>query len=177
MSTRTLYIKDPGLWQRAATLVGQGGMSGVIADLLARWVTAQEKAQTRRQEATETVLWVGGPANDREHSPAEYRVAFLGRLVGDSEGHSVTQIPRVHVYQIESGRLVVYRTWLETQDPDRGATYEVFPDFESLCRNPQALDTRWVTGDPNDDTDADFTRALQREIADTLATDLTVRLD
>lgn len=162
---------------KLAQLVGQSGMSGVISGLLTRWVTAQEKALASRQASTAMELWVGGPANTRDHRPEQYWVTFTGRLVGDSEGYSVTQIPRVMVYQTENGRLIVYKTWRETQNPEHGATYEVFSDHEAFSRDPQALDTMWVTGNADEDTHADFTTALQRDIAQALATDLVVRID
>ena len=175
MSTRTLYVKDLALWERAAKFVGQNGMSGVISGLLARWVTAQERALTRHQAEIE--LWVGGSADSRDHRPDAYRVAFTGRLVGDSEGYSVAQFPRILVYQTENGKLIVYRTWRETQNPEHGATYEVFSDHEAFNRDPQALDTMWVTGNADEDTQADFTTELQRDVAQALATDLVVRID
>src|SRR5437762_2030282 len=62
---------------------------------------------------------------------------FSEQLVVDSKPLSVEQLPRLQVYRISEGRLVVHRTWPESFGQEPSCT--VYSDLESLIDDPMAL--------------------------------------
>ena len=45
MPTKTLYVKDQQLWEKASRLAGHQGLSGVVTQLIAKWVADKEKRE------------------------------------------------------------------------------------------------------------------------------------
>jgi hypothetical protein len=177
VANRTIYIRNEDLWSKARDLAGAEGLSNVIQELLARWVRARE-AEVATESMTEVDLAVGGEAYEDEHGVTDdQRLAFAGRLVADSNGLSVAQIPRVRVYHTKGGKLIVYRSWKGTPAEHLGATYRVYPNYESLGADRGALDTMWIEGDPERDRKADHTSELRRQVTEALGRDIVVRID
>ena len=156
MPTKTLYVKDQQLWEKASRLAGHQGLSRVIMQLLAKWVEEEEmrKAAKDGKEYSEVKLWVGGGEHYRWHPEdaieGDYNVAFTGRLVCSTEeigwlGEGVYGTrPVVEVYEMTDGRLVVYRAY---DDARRGATFIIFSNFQDLSDHTLALDTLWQEND------------------------------
>ena len=155
--TRTLYVKDHQLWEKASRLAGHQGLSEVVTQSLAKWVADKEKQKTIRssKELTEIELWVGGKEHQRWHSndPAvgNYRVAFAGRLLASTEEEYPTgSDPVVEVYEMRNKKLVVYRNHrseltalpVESQE-EEGATCLIYSNFKDLCQWPGPLETVW----------------------------------
>ncbi len=178
MATKTIYVRDDKLWNRARKLAADEGVSGVIHDLLADWVRRKE-AEMETEQMTGVELYVGGSSHEAEHEgDVAERIAFTGRLVADSSGWSVGQLPRLQVYQNDRGKLIVYRTFEDTPSfEESGATYRLYRDYEALTADPVALDTMWIEGTPELDEDADHTTELQREIVKGLRKRVVVRVD
>src|SRR5436190_1807317 len=61
-------------------------------------------------ELLEVELWVGGDEHEQEHAGEPHHVGFIGRLIADSQGLSVVQMPRIRVYETRSRTLVAYRS-------------------------------------------------------------------
>ena len=157
MPTKTLYVKDQQLWEKASRLAGHQGLSRIIMQLLAKWVAEKEMREAAKdgKEYSEVKLWVGGDEHRRWHPEdaieGDYNVAFTGRLVCSTEGigwHAAeggySTSPVVEVYEMTDGRLAVYRS---DDDVRRGATFIISSDFQDLNNNPLALDTLWLETD------------------------------
>ena len=175
MATQTLYVRDEKLWADAKTLAGSEGLSGLIHDLLRTWVQKKEaemESVRRSEQMREYDIVVVPPAHD-----LSARVVFTGRLLGDSQGFSVGQLPRIQVFETKGRKLVVYRSWKGTSANDQGATYQVYRDYEELAKDRKALDTMWIEGDVNLDRDADHSDELQQQVANALGKELIIRLD
>ena len=161
MPPKTLYVKDERLWEKAKRLAGHQGFSGVIMQLLARWVADKEKQEAMKsgKKFTEIELWVGGDHHRSWHpkDPIErnYKVAFTGRLLDSTEGQvsDITESgirtlrnrsinPLVEVYEMSDGKLAVYRDFREVLSTE-GATCLIYPHFKALCRDQAALETQW----------------------------------
>ena len=161
MPPKTLYVKDERLWEKAKRLAGHQGFSGVIMQLLARWVADKEKQEAMKsgKKFTEIELWVGGDHHRSWHpkDPIErnYKVAFTGRLLDSTEGEvsDITESgirtlrnrsinPLVEVYEMSDGKLAVYRDFREVLFTE-GATCLIYLDFKKLCQNQAALQTQW----------------------------------
>lgn len=157
--TRTLYVKDHQLWEKASRLAGRQGLSEVVTQSLTKWVadTEKQKAIRNSKELTEVELWVGGKEHQRWHSrdPAvgDYKVVFTGRLLASTEKEYPTgSNPVVEVYEMSNNKLAVYRNYrseltalpVELQE-DEGATCLIYSDFTSLCQGrwPWPLQTMW----------------------------------
>src|SRR5204862_4702958 len=80
MATRTIYVRDEKLWNRARKLADVDGLSAVIHDLLTEWVRRKE-AETDTKQMAEVELAVGGEAYNAEHDDVAERTAFTGRLI------------------------------------------------------------------------------------------------
>jgi len=157
MPTKTLYVKDQELWEKASRLAGHQRLSRVIMQLLAKWVAEKETREAAKdgKEYSEVKLWVGGEEHSRWHPEdameGDYHVAFTGRLLRSTEaigwhvedgGYSTW--PVVKVYEMTDRRLVVYRDY---DDSKNGATFIIFSDFQHLSDDPLALDTLWLEDD------------------------------
>ena len=182
MPTRTLYVRDEPLWTKAQKLAGEEGLSGVVHQLLTDWVRRKEaemEVLRSSDQMHDVQLSVGGTAHETrdEDGIGAHQIAFTGRLLADSEGFSVAQMPRVQVYQTKSRKLIVYRTWKGTPADESGATYDVYPDYDALSSDPFALQTMWIEGDPDEDAKADYTPELQRKIARALGEDVVIRIN
>lgn len=177
MPNKTIYVRDEKLWTRARKLAGDDRLSGVVHELLADWVRNKEAEMAGHMTRVE--LKVGGSEHQREHEgDVAKRIAFTGRLVADSIGLSVEQLPRLQVFQNDRGKLIVYRTFKRTPFfEESGATYNVYRDFEELTADPRALDTMWIEGSPELDEDADHTPELQQQIVKGLGKPVVVRVD
>ena len=157
--TRTLYVKDHRLWEKASRLAGRQGLSEVVTQSLTKWVADKEKQKAIRssKELTEIELWVGGKEHQRWHSrdPAvgDYKVVFTGRLLASTEEEYPTgSNPVVEVYEMSNNKLAVYRNYrseltalaVELQE-EVGATCLIYPDFKNLCQDrlPWPLQTMW----------------------------------
>ena len=86
-------------------------------------------------ELMEVELWVGGDEHEQEHAGEPHHVGFIGRLIADSQGLSIVQMPRIRIYETRNRTLVVYRHWRE------GANYRRYPDVAAL----QKIRTFWET--------------------------------
>ncbi len=157
--TRTLYVKDHQLWNKASRLAGRQGLSEVVTQSLTKWVADKEKQKAIRssKELTEVELWVGGKEHQRWHSrdPAvgDYKVVFTGRLLASTEKEYPTgSNPVVEVYEMSNKKLAVYRNYrseltalpVELQE-EEGATCLIYSDFTNLCQDrwPWPLQTVW----------------------------------
>lgn len=177
MPNKTIYVRDGKLWAKARQLADNGGLSNVIHKLLVGWVR-QREAEMQSEHLAEIELWVGGEAHEKEQEVAEsQRLAFTGRLLADSEGFSVAQLPHLRVFRTKTGKLIVYRSWKGTPSENLGATYRVYQDYEALTADPLALDTMWIEGDEELDRNADHTPELRRELATALGREVVVRVD
>jgi hypothetical protein len=175
VATQTLYVRDEKLWARAKKLAGDEGLSGVIHTMLRAWVKQKEaemQSLKRTEEMTEYAISVGPEAHE---IPA--RLVFTGRLLADSRGFSVGQLPRIQVFEMKDRRLVVYRSWHDTPAESQGATYKVFRDYEELARTVDALDTMWIDGNFQRDQQANHSPELKEQIAAALGKELIIRLD
>lgn len=155
--TRTLYVKDHQLWNKASRLAGRQGLSEVVTQSLTKWVADKDKQKAIRssKELTEVELWVGGKEHQRWHSrdPAvgDYKVVFTGRLLASTEEEYPTgSNPAVEVYQMSNQQLAVYRNYrseltalLAKSQEEEGATCLIYSDFKNLCRWPGPLETMW----------------------------------
>jgi len=177
MGNKTLYVKDEALWNRARELAGDEGLSGIVSDLLRDWVQRKETQRLApgSEEMQEIRLWVGGTEHEDPQNLGSHYIALTGRLIADSEGYSLDQVPRVKVYETKARQLVVYRSWLDTVSAkSQGATYTVYRDYEDLERNRWALDTAWIEFDKEEF--GDHTLVLMRDIARALGRELVIRL-
>lgn len=87
-------------------------------------------------------------------------------------------MPRVRVYQTQTRKLIVYRSWKGTPSGEaRGATYRVYPDYDALISDPLALDTMWIEGTKEVNDAAHFEKGLRRELMKALGKSVVVRLD
>ncbi len=153
MPTKTLYVKDQQLWEKAGRLAGHQKLSEVIMQLLAKWVADKENHEAIKsgKEFTEIELCVGGDEHSRWHPRdpigGDYKVAFTGRLLASTErgpGQYLSTNPIVEVYELSDRRLVVYRDFESSTD---GATCLVYSDVQRLRDNPAALETLWWVDD------------------------------
>ena len=157
-ATKTLYVKDQQLWEKAIRLAGHQGLSGVVTQLLAKWVADKEKQKaikSSKNQLMEVELWVGGEEHLRWHRrdplAGDYKVTFTGRLLASTETEYPMGIdPTVEVYQMSNKQLAVYRNYrsefaaLSPQSQEKyGAACLAYSDFETLCRDPEALETQW----------------------------------
>ena len=156
--TKTLYVKDHQLWEKASRLAGHQGLSEVVTQSLARWVADKEKQKaikSSKNQLMEVELWVGGEEHlwwhRRDPLAGDYKVTFTGRLLASTETEYPMGIdPTVEVYQMSNKQLAVYRNYRseftafspESQEK-YGAACLVYSDFETLCRDPAALETQW----------------------------------
>ena len=208
MPTKTLYVKDQQLWEKASRLAGHQGLSGVVAQLLAKWVADKEKQEAMKsgKEFTEIELWVGGntgPYADIPHDQIkeDHKIVFVGRLIGSSTQYVTSAndlVPVVEVYQMKSGRLVVYkayRDYSDATDQEYQATYKVFSNFEDLQQSSvfsdyeKMLDEHWedlgagLSALAAEDEEkfvekiAEVNLQFQRDIASALSAELVVRID
>ena len=162
MPTKTLYVKDQQLWEKASRLAGPQGLSGVVTQSLAKWVADKEKQEAMKsgKEFTEIELWVGGQEHQHWHPKdplgGNYKIAFTGRLLDSTEvavlrrtesgvrTYRDTSVnPLVEVYEMSDRKLAVYRDFRESVVSTQGAAYVVYSGFKDLCEHPGALDTRW----------------------------------
>jgi hypothetical protein len=175
MSTQTLYVRDEKLWAKAKRFAGDEGLSGVVHELLRTWIKRKEAEMDsfrRSGEMHEHELFVGPQAHE-----LEARVVFTGRLLVDSVGFSVGQVPRVQVFETKARQLLVHRTWNDTSGSDQGATYQVYGGYEQLMRDRSALNTMWLDGDPERDRDADYSDQFEQQLASALGKEMIIRID
>lgn len=176
--TKTIYVRDEDLWDRAKALAGEDGLSGAISHLLSEWVEKQEAARRQNMgELSEVELWVGGKGHEDEHAREySHHVAFAGRQIAESDGLTVEQSPRIRVYQTKTGKLIVYRDWRDTAK-ELGATYRRYPDVAALKRDPMALRTQWSDDTKDFDERTDLEDRLLRQLADALGEKFVIRID
>jgi len=119
----------------------------------------------------EVELWVGGDEHEQEHAGEPHHVGFIGRLIADSQGLSVVQMPRIRVYETRSRTLVVYRHWRE------GANYRRYPDVAALQNDFTALKTLWLDDKGRDFTERpDLEERLLRGVTDALRERFVLRI-
>ena len=192
MPAKTLYVKDEQLWEKAKHLAGHQGFSGVIMQLLAKWVADREKQNAMKsgKEFTEIELWVGGEEHRSRHPKdplgGNYKIAFTGRLVDSTEGEvcestesglrtyrgrSIT--PLIEVYEMSNRKLAVYRDFREASVSNWGATCLIYSDLKDLREDSEALDTHWELPQEDEMTIKDVapfeTRTLREQIIVTFA--------
>ena len=184
MPAKTLYVKDEQLWEKAKCLAGHQGFSRVIMQLLGKWVADKEREKAIRSGVafTEIELWVGGGAHwdqcREDPIKKDHKIVFTGRLL-DSRDDAV---PEVDVYQMKSGRLVVYKAWRNyslATDQEYEAAYKVFADYEELSRSPEALNANDGEVLSEEEKIEQTARNLQfqEHIANALGSELVVRID
>ena len=162
--TRTLYVKDHQLWEKASRLAGHQGLSEVVTQSLARWVSDKEKQKAIKnsKELTEVELWVGGDEhrlrNPKDPLGGDYKIAFTGRLLASTETqYPLGTDPTVEVYQMSNKRLAVYRNYhsefaaasTDFQE-QQGATCIIYSDFKKLCRDQDVLQPQWQIAQEDD---------------------------
>ena len=191
MPTKTLYVKDEQLWEKARRLAGNQRFSEVVAQLLAKWVAAKEKeeAMISGKAFTQIKLWVGGTSHWNEHPEDriedDHKIAFTGRFLASNDAWHIetkhlNQSPTQQVYQMKNGRLLFYIDWRigVVPDSESGATYKIFSDYAELSGDPVFLNTMWVgeegelEGDEREECDWQF----QRDIANALGTEPPERI-
>jgi len=193
MPTKTLYVKDLQLWEEAGRLAGHQGLSGVIMQLIAKWVADKKKheAMSSVKEFAEIELWVGGHPAFEDH-----KIVFTGRLLGRSPRYEDSVVPDVQVYEMKRGRLVVYEAYHELgTDQEYQATYKVFSNIEELQHSSvfsdyeKTLDQNWqglgeelraLAGEDEErfaEKIAAINLQFQRDIADALGAELVIRID
>ncbi len=205
MPPKTLYVKDERLWEKAKRLAGHQGFSGVIMQLLAKWVADKEKQEAMKsdKEFTEIELWVGGniaPSADLpdDQIKEDHKIVFTGRLLASSPRYEDELVPDVEVYQMKSGRLVVYKVYRDysvATDQESQATYKVFSNFEGLRQSSvfsdyeKMLDEKWeglgmeLTTLAAEDEEkfvekiAAISLQFQRDITNALGAELVIRID
>ena len=158
MPTKTLYVKDQQLWEKASRLAGDQGLSAVVTQLIAKWVADEEKRKNsmKKKEFAEIELWVGGPEHllfyPKDPIGGNYKIAFTGRLLDSTEVWHLEDggtyrptgsFPLVEVYEMIDRKLAVYRDFRESIVSEQGATCVIYSDFQDLCRAPGALETQW----------------------------------
>lgn len=163
MSAITLYARDQKLWTAAKRAAGNQGLSALVEQALRQHL--QEPAD--HEGDRRFVLSVGVADGDAADGELGHRIEFHGRLIADSAGFSVEQLPRIRVYRTARGRLVVYRTWPSVFGLP--PTFTVYEDFRSLESDRHALATTWLTehdplGERSDLTD-DVLRSLRKALA------------
>lgn len=162
MSAVTLYARDQHLWTVARKAAGNQGLSSLVEQALRQHLQEPEHDGDRR-----FVLPVGVADGGEEEDELAHRIEFHGRLVTDSSGFSVEQLPRIRVYRTAGGRLVVYRTWPSVFGLP--PTFTVYGDLASLESDPHALATTWIAqGDPlgeRSDLTPDLLHSLKRALA------------
>ena len=136
-TTITLYTRDKQLWRSAREYGGPNGLSSLVERAIRQYLDHQEPPSgDALKKFVLPVTHAGG-------EDVEQSIEFQGRLLIDSAGFSVEQLPRIRVYRTIAGRFVVYRTW--PPHFDLASSYSICPDLEGLEADPQALDTIWIT--------------------------------
>ena len=204
MPAKTLYVKDEQLWERAKGLAGSQKFSGVIMKLLAQWVETDEKRQSylNSKEFREIELWVGGNTASADlpddQIREDHRIVFTGRLLGSSPRYEDFSIPDLKIFEMKSGRLVVYKAYRDyaiAPDQVERATYKVFSNFEDLQQSSvfsdygKVLDENWeglgreLSTLARED-EAKFVEKMvainlqfKRDIANALEAELVIRID
>ena len=205
MPTKTLYVKDMQLWEEASHLAGHQGLSGVIMRLIANWVADKKKHEAMKsgKEFAEIELWVGGNTALSADLPddqikEDHKIVFTGRLLGSSPRYEDTLVPDLKVYEMKSGRLVVYKAYRDDSiaaDQEDQATYKVFSNFEELQQSSvfseyeKTLDQDWqflgkelsALAEEDEKKFAEKIAAInlqfQRDIANALGAELVIRID
>lgn len=203
MPTKTLYVKDLQLWEEASRLAGHQGLSGVIMRLIAKWVADKKRheAMNNVKVFAEIELWVGGYTTPSvrlidNQIEEDHKIVFTGRLLGSSPRYEDTSVPHVQVYEMKSGRLLVYEAFHDFgTDQEIQATYKVFSNVEELQHSSvfsdyeKTLDQNWeglgeelrTVAAENEKRFADEIAAInlqfQRDVADALGAELVVRIE
>ncbi len=205
MPTKTLYVKDQQLWEEAKILAGQQGLSEVVAQLLAKWVADKEKQEAMKsgKEFTEIELWVAGNEASSVDLPddqmkEDHKIVFTGRLIASSPRYEDALVADVDVYQMKSGRLVIYKVYRDdpvAEDQEYQATYKVFSNFEDLRKSSVFSDFEKMLDDNYEGLGKELTTLaaedeeqfvekiaaislqFQRDIANALGAELVVRID
>lgn len=203
MPTKTLYVKDMQLWEEASRLAGHQGLSGVIMRLIAKWVADKKRheAMDSVKEFAEIELWVGGTTAPSvrltdNQIEEDHKIVFTGRLLGSSPRYEDSCVPDVQVYEMKSGRLVVYEAYHDYgTDQENQATYKVFANVEKLQHSSvfsdyeKTLNENWqglgkelnalAAEDEKKFVEkiAAINLQFQRDIADALGAELVIRID
>ena len=203
MPTKTLYVKDMQLWEEASRLAGHQGLSGVIMRLIAKWVVDKKRheAMNSVKEFAEIELWVGSNTDLSANLPddqveEDHKIVFTGRFLASSPRYEDSSVPNLSVYQMKSGRLVVYEAYHDYgTDQEYQATYKVFSSVEELQQSSvfseyeKMLDENWeglgkelrALAAEDEKKFAEKIAAInlqfQRDIADALGAKLVIRID
>ena len=170
-TTITLYTRDKQLWKTAREYGGPHGLSSLVERAVRQYLDHQEPPSGDALKKFVLPVTHAGGEN------VEQNIEFQGRLLIDSEGFSVEQLPRVRVYRTTAGRFVVYRTW--PPHFDLASSYSIYPDLEGLEADPQALDTMWITEHDmrGEQEHPDLTSDILRELRKTVRRDTNVSID
>jgi hypothetical protein len=166
--TRTLYVRDQDLWERARKLAGSQGLSSLVERAVRQYLDQQEPIA--KTHSHRFVL----PVRSDEENEMEESIEFQGHLLVDSAGFSLEQIPRIQVYRTSLGRFVVYRTYpMHSARP----SHDVYPDLESLLRDKTVLATTWITEEDKYNDETDLTPELVEALKDAVGRPKRVLID
>lgn len=173
MPAITLYARDQHLWAVARRAAGSQGLSAFVEQIL-----RQHLQEPTEQDANRHFVLTVGIADDEEEEEEDelvQRIEFEGRLIADSSGFSVEQLPRIRVYRTVRGRLVVYRSWPAVFGLP--STYTVHADLRSLESDRNDLRTVWITDDDPLGERSDCTQQLLRSLKRSLARQTALSID
>jgi hypothetical protein len=161
MSPISLYVRDQQLWDSARRAAGRQGLSALVERAVRRYLQEPEPDE---EEVRRYVLPVG--TNGSEGDEMSQSIEFRGRLLVDSAGFSVEQLPRLRVYQAERERLLVYRTWPEAFGLQ--PSFSVYANLDQLRSDRLGLDATWITEDDSlgehTDLTPDFLESVQKAL-------------
>jgi hypothetical protein len=130
--TKTVYVKDETLWERAKALGGKDGLSAVIAEALASFV---ERKELEKDGFTPTTIYVDAP-------PITQTIRFFGRLLGETLMRATPDSTDffVQVFQTQGKKLVLIISTPGSDDiADEARIYESLADLaqdEDLIQVP-----------------------------------------
>ena len=171
--------------------------------LIAKWVADKKRheAMNSVKEFAEIELWVGSNTDLSANLPddqveEDHKIVFTGRFLGSSPRYEDSSVPNLSVYQMKSGRLVVYEAYHDYgTGQEYQATYKVFSSVEELQQSSvfseyeKMLDENWeglgkelrALAAEDEKKFAEKIAAInlqfQRDIADALGAKLVIRID
>jgi hypothetical protein len=120
MGNKTIYVKNEQLWEKAKSIAGKAGLSGLIEQALSGYVAEREREQQGLVRFYLNVEEVGG---------FKSRIGFDGKKLGSFQKSDFMLI--VSVYQTKAGKFI-----LTNDDPDGTANdYRLFDSLDELTHD------------------------------------------